>query len=484
MKCIWNFFKDLDREKFKILKLLEERKSTYTTFSFLMEQLGLSKFKLTQYLDVLNQDICKLNQRSKIEIINNNEIQVYGIDYLLVKKIRLMYLNESDIWGLFNSAFIEEISSGEYARTHFISRSNSYSQRNRLVKILKEKGISYQRNKLIGSEKEIRNFIFSVYFEVFNGLESPFPESIVSQIIKITGRLVSSLSLRLTPIRRIKLYFFIGVWITRISHGHNLIEPMISVDVFNSDQIRVISKDLSLVISHDEWKWLFSFLYCEELLLLDEKVNNNIQLFEELNSCGMAEKVVTTIFRNFTFEELDFSRQSYIKKLTRKLSVINLKNRLFYQGTDTFISDDTFLYFSENFPSLLRSINSIIEEFAKEQRIKNSGMLRRIYYDYLLAVLNIFPVSKLTTAVYVCVEFSHGSDYTKYVTTQIEEFRHINIVIQTNVTAKTDLYISDFALPEIKCKQIIWKNPPTPEDWEVFGDTVIWIKHSKDGRVT
>ncbi len=60
---------------------------------------------------------------------------------------------------------------------------------------------------------------------------------------------------------------------------------------------------------------------------------------------------------------------------------------------------------------------------------------------------------------------------------QVKEFKNYNIVIESRITSRTDIYLSDCLLEKFNKEQIIWKNPPTPDDWEYFGNTIIREKN-------
>ncbi|MCH3669794.1 M protein trans-acting positive regulator, partial [Enterococcus faecium] len=50
-------------------------------------------------------------------------------------------------------------------------------------------------------------------------------------------------------------------------------------------------------------------------------------------------------------------------------------------------------------------------------------------------------------------------------------------VIESRITSRTNIYLSDCLLEKFNKEQIIWKNPPTPDDWEYFGNTIIREKN-------
>ncbi|MDU0990658.1 MAG: M protein trans-acting positive regulator, partial [Enterococcus faecium] len=67
--------------------------------------------------------------------------------------------------------------------------------------------------------------------------------------------------------------------------------------------------------------------------------------------------------------------------------------------------------------------------------------------------------------------------YTDYIISQVKGFKNYNIVIESRITSRTNIYLSDCLLEKFNKEQIIWKNQPTPDDWEYFGNTIIREKN-------
>lgn len=101
----------------------------------------------------------------------------------------------------------------------------------------------------------------------------------------------------------------------------------------------------------------------------------------------------------------------------------------------------------------------------------------RLFYDYLFLLVGICPVFYFESPIHVCIDFSQGSAYTAYIISQVKGFKNYNIVIESRITSRTDIYLSDCLLEKFNKEQIIWKNPPTPDDWEYFGNIIIREKN-------
>ena len=94
-----------------------------------------------------------------------------------------------------------------------------------------------------------------------------------------------------------------------------------------------------------------------------------------------------------------------------------------------------------------------------------------------LCQFSLFPIETLERPVCVCVDFTFGKYYNEFIAKQINGFKHFNLFIVDRLTADTDIYISDCNIDHSTISQIIWKNPPTADDWEDFGNKIVEIKN-------
>ncbi|EPH77375.1 M protein trans-acting positive regulator [Enterococcus faecalis 02-MB-P-10] len=473
-----NYFLEIDnRKKYEIISHLEEYKSTYVNTSMIREINSISKFKLNQYINELNDEIQDIDELSSIVIQEDDEIRVYNIDAFLVKKLRLIYLERSPIYNLFVEIVNGKLSPTEYANKYFVSRSIAYSYKKQLVPILSEANLSYERNELIGNEQDIRNLIFSIYFEFFNGIKSPFNEEEDRKISGMLDNISAYFQLNLTTTRKLQLTFYLGIVMKRISRDCYI--PTLSSPFFcisNSLEFMGLSKLITDPSGYlnSEGQYLFLFLYCQDILSVREKkvkllVKNDTQYLIDIFFNSL--EVEVGMKNKFNKEAIDLFEQQILK--------INIKNKFFYTSIETFSSVHSFLFFIESYPSVIIPLKETVDSYARKEKIDDVMLKTRIYYDYLFAFLSVVPANTLEKKIYICVDFSHGPNYTKFIAEQISEFKSLNVEIQYRVTARTHLFISDFSLSNVMCEQIIWKNPPTADDWEDFGNTIVKIKQER-----
>lgn len=101
-----------------------------------------------------------------------------------------------------------------------VSRSSTYRLYKRLKDQLVEEGFQLKKNQLIGEEDTLRNFLFGLYYEIFNGLASPFDDTTQHQAKELFRYLEHYLNLSLPKTKEHKLQFFISIALVRMSKAH------------------------------------------------------------------------------------------------------------------------------------------------------------------------------------------------------------------------------------------------------------------------
>ncbi|MBF8807257.1 MAG: hypothetical protein IC227_01115 [Enterococcus lacertideformus] len=196
----------------------------------------------------------------------------------------------------------------------------------------------------------------------------------------------------------------------------------------------------------------------------------------DLMSEALAKKMITCL-------NIPPSKQDELlcDQLKKKIIWINRKHAIFDFVLSAFTSKTQFSYFFEAYPVFSFAVNQSIKEFKNELVFGDESILNQLFYEYIFLLVQICPLDDVEKPVYVCVDFSLGELYTKFITRQIEGFLNMNIEIEHRLSSKTDIYISDCMLQGLKLQQLICKKPPSADDWQFFGDAVIRAKQNSKG---
>ncbi|EOL45252.1 hypothetical protein RV11_GL000768 [Enterococcus phoeniculicola] len=465
-----NEFLDQNQYPVLILQWLELKKSTYCTVGMLCEFVGISKFKAEQYLEELRVSLSEVAPETRITVESTGEIYVTHLSNLVIKKVRVRYLVDSDVFQLLKYTLDLESSLDKFSQERFLGKSQTYDKRKKLITALKQFKLHYKKGKIIGNELTIRSFVYALYLNFFYGLYDPFSDSLAKKIHYVMNRMISHLDLNLTLTQKNKLYFYLGILFTRTAHNHFCPEESSLANTFSTisrlevfDQQFVSSKENI----KNEWQYVLAFLRVEGLL-------ENELSTKAMEQTTLCQEFISQVVKGNPSEKSKFSEE-----LGYEIERLKLKYTIFPVDTEGEAYQQPTSFLEESYPILVEPIREFTKQIQQNNDLFSES--QRVYNDLFFSVLFVIPIEYMGSNVYVCVDFTQGEAYTHFIYKQIEGFRNQNIVVQTKISSKTDLFISDFASERLSAEQIIWKEPPNADDWEAFGAIVSQIKQRKAG---
>ncbi|MDK1728437.1 helix-turn-helix domain-containing protein [Dellaglioa algida] len=474
-----------DRYKLSLLNYFEAVGSEQLIqINNLGDLLGISKYRVVNYITELNKELLLNELSSRIDIYENKEIRITELNREHIRILRLFYLERSTTFLIFKEALSKVQSIEEFADRHFMSLSAAYARNKQLILFLKPLGIKLKKGKLVGREEIIRRLIFEVLFQFYNGIKDPFEENIMNSR-EVAKKIGEGLNLSCSPIQEIKIYLFIGIQNLRVRNDFLLTSGNeTEISQFREDFIwikqylnkiyhNLTDKELRReVISINQYLELQGLLECEDIW--DELGNE--QAVQMTNSFvhGLEGHLVNYLTSD------DQEKKEYFIHLGKELKVINMRFISGYGHAETFPFQRQVKFFEETYPLYHDYIIKYFEqnsnfnqfEFTKSEKIA-------LYYEYMFTINVCIPASEVNDAIHICVDFSSGKNYSRYIANNIKSFKDLNIIVEERLSSQTDIYMSDFVVTKIKCRQIIWLNPPTNKDWENFGNLVVEFKRLK-----
>jgi hypothetical protein len=459
-----------------ILRFLDLTVDDYITISKLVEVTGQSKFKLVKFIQSLNYDLHEFRGNCRI-VIQDDVLVTENIDLTVIKLLQIDYFKNSQVFQLLLYLLEESGSIDKYAESHFLSQSKVYAVRKQLVSFLKLVDIKVKKNQLIGEEFAVRNTLSTLIFECLNGYYSPFSNEVITLSKKIIEFLTYFFDLRLTPTQNNKFTLLTSISLARCKHGRPISHSFFSESnkIFSSVEknLRYLSNeiDVDLASLKNELSYLSMFLFTEGELVNELEDNFDFSYFESIDykSEELSNKILDQIKISYQIDLSQDVRHEY----TRRLKQVNRKRAIYSFETSSFSTNKQIQSINELYPVYSSIIwNEITEAYAQMSK----DQISRCFYDYLFILIDVNPPELIEQPVHVCVDFSQGSDYTNFIIKQIEGFKDLNLVIEHRVSVHTKILISNCVWENFKGAQIVWKNPPTPSDWEFFGNTVVRIK--------
>ncbi len=486
---ITDFFEKKDKYKLYILMFLESDAKGFFPIDTICRNLDLSKFVVDNMIQEINADLLHLGYSFTIEEENGKFIRCTKLTELIFSHIRLYYIKKSKTFQFFRELMISDMTIYEFSEKYFVSESKAYSIQKELSLIIKEYQLTINSGSLVGKEKNIRILYFEIFYHFFKGLDFFLADETTTD--RLYEKVVNHFQLHCSMTQKIKLKAFLSILTSRIQRENYV--PAIKVKKksewanFTTALKTIYTTIFSLSDAQleGELQYLYTFLYSEQYIEIDYTSFMNTDY-----------KVTTHLTKKFLFY-LDKTihdtpnssaavSQKVKAKLKPELARIHFKLSNFNIVQNSFTSKEQIDYFTEVYPEYVTVITNFLD---KEEPIlsKLLGYNRTaLFYDYIFMLATIIPIGEISQPIKVCIDFSRGATYSNYIANNVLIFESINIMIQTVLDQTTDLFISDFAINDLACPQIIWKNPPTIRDWINFGNEVVQIreKHINEEKQT
>lgn len=463
--------------KWFILQFMEQSRSTYFSVERLAELLGLSRYLVERYLIEVAQDLHTSGFPPGFEVAADGEIIIGGIDHELVKIMRLFYLQESLTYQELHFFLTQEKSIDDLLGQLPSSRSSLYRAQKAVRKLLLQDEIHLRKNRLEGDEFRLRSGLYGFYYDIYNGLDSPFGEEIKKIRQRLLARMLQYRQMSLSPSKEHQLILFLDIWLTRLHFGHTLDVVYVNVqaDSFVGFLHRLLLEEFQLTVDQlsKEICYLYQFI---DLLELDPQLQLDYLPGEtDTLATTLAEELVAGLAQEMGEEGQQLVTQLH-QQLMQGLTRINRRWLYYHTEEATFITKGENRYFQEINPVLNRVVMDQIKANHRRGLFYNEREQNKLYYDYLFFLVATIPVEQLESPIYICVDFSHGEAYNSYIRLMLSSLKSMHLCYEKKISAQTQIYLSDSICRKLNCRQVIWKRPPTPVDWGAFGDLLLEVK--------
>ncbi|MDU5337315.1 helix-turn-helix domain-containing protein [Enterococcus sp.] len=466
-----------DRYKWYVAQLIEIKRNSYCSLTQISEILDFSPYKAETYFEELVDDLEKIGQPKLMELSKGGEVLNAELTHLLIKKLRVHYVEKSPAYQMFHLFMTKEISLDSQLDQEKInlSRSGAYKYQKNLKKLLSDENVQLKKNKLLGNEFQLRNFLFGIYYELFNGIKNPFEEATIKLARNILNYFIHFYETGLVKTKEIKLIFFLCIWLTRLKYNHVIDTAFISVkkEGFFDYLHKLLSEQFFLNPQQIELELAYFYLF----VYLEDIDKSSLIDFLPTSVEQQAKQLTTSFFDNLASRiERNGETLAFSTNDIEEFQNINRKWLIYHFKESTFITKGQIRYFQEINPLLDEFIQEFIEKAELRSLFLSKQEKTKLYYDYLFFVITKIPIERLEKPLHICIDFSHGRVYNDYIRRMLSSLQSMNIRYEQRLSTKTKLYLSDFAIDTLPCKQVIWKRPPTPGDWKALGDLLVGIR--------
>jgi len=257
--------------QYYLLELVADNGNYYLTVPRAMKLLGISKFEITQYVEGINADLAVFSPTSHLKVNADGVFESQNIDEGVVRKVRLDYLKQSILFKMLEFSLLhpEKNETADFCDALFIGTTKFYELKKEMTAIVEQFDLKFKKNRLVGSEIMIRQFIFKIYYSYFNGIEKPLQtvQTVADQAI---DRLSADLGISRLPTTDKKLEIYIKIQYIRM-HGKDYLTDHVLTAGFKEAQAnlwhsvtQMMANDYRLNVSGEfEIEALLTFLFAE-----------------------------------------------------------------------------------------------------------------------------------------------------------------------------------------------------------------------------
>lgn len=461
------------QSKLNLFRYLEKQLGTAIKLVKLEKDLGYTNYLIKSLIGELNEDALHLPMDNSFHItIDKDQVEFQQQYYVSSNILEEEYLSQSQEFLLLKSIFFNKFGSKKsYSEKNYLSRTSVHRLFDRVNQQLKEFGLSLDgKGNIQGDEMLIRQFFSALFYKAYKDSFSIYSFASQTDLVHLETDLKKSIP-HYSSSSRFKHYVFVSLVRIQCSRKYLLSKMYYPISISNDQLIETCTDWLNkvgLAIENVEKEIVGLIGNIREI---DYKTYGIVRDYNQCKKYGDA-----------LYKELQSSISSPLN--SELIGNEKLYNTIFDylyidKFKDIFVRDIDLTYFQENFPEYFYSCLTFIKKnITEEQFIRYNKV--SFFFDLLLSIVNIMPYSTIGSEINIFVNFIHGDGYNEFIKQNIATFSNFNFKFHTHLRPDTDLILSDHIVnQESLDKTIIWLSPPRAKDWEIFGDHVITISHSK-----
>lgn len=487
--------KELD--KLTLNKYLLEQPYTLVPVKQVINQLGWSKYLVMHYGQELIDDIERLSPNAQSYITfdaSNQHFIVQSGHTISLHDPTLDYLNRSPKYHMLLALFLENFQSVEdFAAQHDFSTPYVRDELRELAEHLAQQHILVTDSfTLNGNEKDIRYFFFRILFDYYYQQANPLTpdaQNWAAQLFDTLSRVTGS---TITPAMRVVMQFQLGLWYTRIKHGH-IISLTDSTPVLRDladlpgenaafpitlmNTLKTLL-GLDIVAAHDETRFalsaLYAFGFARKHDFMQLMPTQAVALFSVINDC------IRVCLPRFLGNP-GLLTSELMADLVDDLYTSNLRLVYFHSElrpepniTDAF----------HQFPIYAELTMTIIKEIVNQTKLPFETVRNTLFEDYFNTFITRIPREDALPLVTIALDFVDNEALKRRLIQRLQGFLSINIFITDTQITTADLVISNIHLNYEEQQTIVLRHSPTLAELNEIRRTVKEITIAKFERFT
>lgn len=481
-----SFLEKDERTKLRLLRMLEASYQHRVRVKLLLDELGLTRYKLNKVVDMLASDLDEINSVHCRIFFDDNELvcnHVETSDYL---ELRLWYLQNSPKFQIFEYEYIDHHgqSRQRFMADHFMSQTKYYTHRAEVEKILETADRLENRSEVLSLNRELvqRVKLTNIYYHFFNGTADPFPE-LKTQTARFCNFLTMTYGLSLTPSERMKLRIFYQIQVKRLNEKHFI----------NIRQLVKLSHDVRLPFLRNYYSKHIRYadhadLDSEVAYLLLFLDSQGITKFQTYTFC----RLVRQQFENASQQFMTILRESQVLdqkrfkpeeqgKIANNLARLTSWMMIFDFNQSQSYKPGELQQSVQSFPALTILAKEMVKSAIHFFNLKASKPLRKLLMEsYLRVLIGNIDGSLIKDSVTIYVDFVQSEVPTSYFSELIKANLGGGVKFTDHMSSDVDVYVSDIFISNIRdIPQVTWPDPLKLSSLDRLREQIVEIKEKK-----
>ncbi|MTV81747.1 hypothetical protein [Secundilactobacillus folii] len=485
----FTFLEKDDRVKMQILLKLDHSRARRVSIKRLLDDLGLTRYRLNKLLNSLIEDLNQFKETSCRLVFEDNELVGDNLSFSLLQAIQLKYLKRSLRFQIFQYEYVDR--QGEtrqqFLKEHYLSQSRYYAIRAEMDPILNDNQ-QPTKSPVLNVHPELRKRVqlTNIYAHFFNGIENPFPD-INTETAKFCNFITMTFKLSLTPGQQLKLRMFFQIQYKRLQGRHFVnirhlakLQPDSRLPFLKNYYLKNVPHAESADID-SEVGFLLLFMASEEIVQhAPVKVANTFEK-QFVNATQQFERVLanTPVLSQDQFsEQLRHQIALHLAKMSNSFLVFDFNQMYKVKSRDG-------QHLTRNFPGLTLLAKDLVRTATAIFKLNlANGCQTDLTNFYLRVLIDSIPSRLMQDKVTICVDFVQNEIPKDYFSQMIRVNLGGGIVFADHLSSNVDIYLSDIFVAGIRdIPQVTWSDPLQMSNWDNLRKKIVQVKLEKVAKV-
>lgn len=480
-----NLLEKEDKRKIQLVQMLEEAPNLESIHIRLQERLDISTFVYKKTVEELKQELQEFQLSDFIDLEETEMTLMLKESEQVTSEVLLReYVKDSITYQLLKTILKGELTNlQDFALDNYIGYKTAYNRTKTLKEFLQDHQVDLdRRSNYAGDQQTIRMLLTAVFVSIEQGDDSLVPSTWRDQIHDFIDRIGDRPDLTFTQQQKITLMHYLTVvyYRSQVEEAEN---PWSEADFRQLQQVMADYLDLKESIARflqiflkDHYQE--AYLYEVMLYLMGTQTLNlsNVRLAE---SDFLGLKDISFSFVEEVQDSITLSQNSRERLL---IGVATLHYVLKHFPLQSYLIRDKadLQFFHKNYPEFFRITQTFILKHKQENSVPIWQHKVYLFYAYFFVLLDSVPLSDFIGSLTVCVDFSLGSAYNRYLSESMRFFTGLNLNIVGQMQPEVDLLLTDVPLlTKEPVEKVVWLSPPRPVDWENLAKKLIDIRDAK-----